>query len=80
MSSEPLNVKEKEKEPEPGPAPDDPVDPIFGTSILPEDYGKHKYILLLKLSTQCYHNVNMMLLIHWKICMLSPKILYFMML
>ena len=42
MSSEPSNAKEKEK---------DDVDPIFGTSILPEDYGKHKYILLLKLST-----------------------------
>ena len=51
MSSEPSNVKEKEKEPEPGPAPDDPVDPIFGISILPEDYCKHKYILLLQLST-----------------------------
>ena len=71
MSSEPSNVKEKEK---------DPVDPIFGTSIPPEDYGKHKYILLLKLLTQCYHDVNMMLLFHWKICMLSPKILYFTML
>ena len=54
MSSEPANVKEKEK---------DHVDPIFGTSILPEDYGKHKYILLLKLSTRCYHDVNMMLFI-----------------
>ena len=41
MSSEPSNAKEKEK---------DDVDPIFGTSILPEDYGKHKYILLLKFS------------------------------
>ena len=49
MSSEPSNVKEKEKEPEPGLAADDHVDPIFCISILPKDYGKHKYILLLKL-------------------------------
>ena len=47
MSSEPSNVKEKEKEPEPGPAPDDPVNPIFGTSILPEDYGKHNIYFYL---------------------------------
>ena len=42
MSYTATKPKDKEKEPEPGQAPDDPVEPIFGTTILPEDYGKHK--------------------------------------